>query len=39
MPSSVNRLFLMNSSLSRSHHHRNYWHEETGQVTMTERAE
>ena len=22
----------MGSSLSKSHHHRNYWHEETGQV-------
>jgi hypothetical protein len=23
----VSRLFLMGSSLSKSHHHRNYWHE------------
>lgn len=30
--SSENRLFLMGSSLSKSHHYRNYWHEETGQV-------
>jgi hypothetical protein len=33
MPSSVNRLFLMISSLSRSHLPRNYWTGETGQVT------
>jgi hypothetical protein len=30
--SSVNRLFLMSSALSKSHHHRNYWFEEIGQV-------
>src|SRR5664279_3750611 len=30
--SSLNRLFLMGSSLSKSHLHRNYWSEETGQV-------
>src|SRR5678810_886595 len=32
--SSVNRLFLMGSSLSKSHLHRNYWSEETGQVNV-----
>ena len=30
--SSLNRLFLMGSSLSKSHLHRNHWSEETGQV-------
>ena len=30
--SSLNRLFLMGSSLSKSHLHRNYWSEETRQV-------
>ena len=29
------QLFLMGSSLSKSHHHRNYWYEEAGQVTLT----
>jgi hypothetical protein len=33
--SSVNRLFLMGSSLSKSHLPKNHWSEETGQVTMT----
>ena len=33
--SSVNRLFLMGSSLSKSHLPRNYWTEETEQVTET----
>jgi len=28
----------MGSSLSKSHHHRNYWYEETGQVTATKQA-
>jgi hypothetical protein len=31
--SSLNRLFLMGSSLSKSHLRRNYWSEETGQVS------
>jgi hypothetical protein len=30
----VNRLFLMGSSLSKSHLHRNYWSEETEQVSL-----
>jgi hypothetical protein len=33
--SSLNRLFLMGSSLSKSHLHRNHWSEETGQVTAS----
>jgi hypothetical protein len=31
--SSLNRLFLMGSSLSKNHLHRNYWSEETEQVS------
>jgi len=29
----------MGSSLSKSHHHRNYWHEEPGQVIASDAAQ
>jgi hypothetical protein len=37
--SSVNRLFLMGSSLSKSHLPKNHWSEETGQVSGSAAAD